>query len=191
MSDLDPRELLDRLATLSRAERRVAGAELGLNPAQLDALAYLERCNKYSDTPAALADFLASSRGTVSQTLLALERKGLIVKTPDPHDGRVWRCALTPEGRAALRTAEDRDPVARQLAQLSSGERAKATALLLPLLRAAQQARGGLSFGVCGSCAHFRTHGRRFQCGLTGEALTSADSRRICREHTPLPAGTG
>ncbi|MBT7692120.1 MAG: MarR family transcriptional regulator [Gemmatimonadales bacterium] len=184
MSELDPKELLDRLATLSRAERRAAGAESGLNAAQLDALAYLDRANKYSDTPAGLADFLASSRGTASQTLLALERKGLINKTPDANDGRVAHCSLTPAGRKALTRAAAGDPIAHELAQLGAPERTQLVALLQPVLRAAQQSRGGLTFGVCRTCTHFQRQGpRRFQCGLTGETLTQADSERICREH--------
>ncbi len=184
MHDLDPRELLDRLATLSRAERRAAGAESGLNTVQLEALGYLARCNKYSDTPAALADFFASSRGTASQTLLALERKGLITKTPDAKDGRVARCALTPAGRKALTQAASHDPVARELEALGEQKRAQLLELLVPLLRAVQRSHQGLTFGVCRTCAHFRPRGKnRYQCGLTGEPLTKADTGRICREH--------
>lgn len=185
MQELTPSELLERLATLSRAERRAAGAELGLNAAQLDALSYLERCNKYSDTPAALADFLCSSRGTVSQTLLALERKGFLTKTPDTADRRSVHCALTSKGRAALAIAAARDPVARGLEQLEKAEQARLASLLLPVLRSAQEAHGRLTFGVCRTCAHFRRRGRRYRCGLTGEPLTAADSERICREHEP------
>jgi len=189
MHEHDPRELLDRLATLSRAERRAASAEADLNAAQLEALTYLDRCNKYSDTPAAMADFFASSRGTASQTLLALERKGLITKTPDANDGRVAHCALTSAGRRALARAAAHDPVAGELEKLGERERGQLVKLLRPLLRAAQQARGGLTFGVCRTCAHFRKRGpRRYQCGLTGEPLTLADSGRICREHDPSPA---
>lgn len=184
MHEQDPRELLDRLATLSRAERRASGAESGLNAVQLEALAYLSRCNKYSDTPAALADFFASSRGTASQTLLALERKGLITKTPDAKDGRVAHCALTQAGRKALSRAAAQDPVARELEHLGEPKRTQLLELLLPLLRAVQQSQDGLTFGVCRTCAHFRPRGQnRYQCGLTGEPLTKADTGRICREH--------
>jgi len=183
MREIDLNELLERLATLSRAERRAAGADLKLNPAQLDALTYLDRCNRYSDTPAALADFLGCSRGTVSQTLLALERKGLIEKTPDSTDGRVVHCSLTAQGKKDLAASAARDPVARGLEQLKKEDRDQVAGLLLPVLRSAQQARGGLTFGVCRTCVHFRRRGRRLHCGLTDEPLTNAESKLICREH--------
>jgi len=181
-------ELLERLATLSRAERRAAGAELKLNPAQLDALTYLSRCNRYSDTPAALADFLGCSRGTVSQTLLALERKGFVEKAPDSADRRVVHCSLTAPGKRALAAAAARDPLARGLEQLSEEDKDRVTDLLLPVLASAQEARGGLTFGLCKTCVHFRRRGRRYQCGLTGEPLTTAESKLICREHQPSGA---
>jgi hypothetical protein len=52
------------------------------------------------------------------------------------------------------------------------------------LLRELQQRRGGRSFGVCVTCAHFcREAEGAFRCGLTTEPLDSADSQKICREH--------
>jgi predicted transcriptional regulator len=73
MTSVSPRaieaaHLIDRLERLTRA-----GEGLGLNPAQWEALRFLARANRFSRSPAAVADYLASTRGTVSQTLIALE----------------------------------------------------------------------------------------------------------------------
>src|SRR5688500_454723 len=92
--------LLTRIANLLRAELRKSAAEHDLALAQLEALHYLRRCNRYSDTPAAVTEFLGATKGTVSQTLLALEDKGLIEKRPDPNDARVVRLKLTRNGKS-------------------------------------------------------------------------------------------
>ena len=75
-------DLLDRLARLHLASRR----DDALNPAQAAALDYLARANRFSRMPSAVADYLAATRGTVSQTLKALAAKGLIVEQADPAD---------------------------------------------------------------------------------------------------------
>ena len=90
-------ELIERMANLLRAEaRRVDGQ---LQPVHLQALAYLARCNRYSDTAGALTEYLGLTKGTVSQTLNVLEREGLIAREEDPADRRRVRLRLTPAGR--------------------------------------------------------------------------------------------
>ncbi|WP_420831674.1 MarR family transcriptional regulator [Bathymodiolus japonicus methanotrophic gill symbiont] len=44
-------------------------------------LEYLSLCNKYSDTPAAIANYLGMTRGTVSQTLIIFEKRAYIKKS--------------------------------------------------------------------------------------------------------------
>ena len=67
-------ELIDRLGRMTRELQYVDG----LNPAQWEALRYLNRANRYSRTPGGVADFLGATKGTISQTVSALESKGLI-----------------------------------------------------------------------------------------------------------------
>ena len=85
--------LLERLARMLLTD----GHSGGLKPAQWEALRYLARANRFSRTPGALASYLGSTKGTVSQTLMALERGGLVVKGTNPGDGRSVRVDLTPE----------------------------------------------------------------------------------------------
>jgi DNA-binding MarR family transcriptional regulator len=172
----DVPELVERLASALRAELRRRAASRGLPAAQLEVLRYLARCNRYSDTPIAVAEFLDTTPGTVSQTLSALERKDLIAKRPDPSDRRKVHCVPTEAGLALLE-----EIVPPELASVDSQE---AAAVLQQLLTALQRARGGRTFGVCATCTHLRRE-PALSCGLTGEALTEADTRRLCREHTP------
>ncbi|MEM7436501.1 MAG: MarR family winged helix-turn-helix transcriptional regulator [Myxococcota bacterium] len=172
---------LTQLGAVLRAEARI---ESGLQPVQVQVLNYLSICNRYSDTPASVADYLGLTKGTVSQTLRVLAEAGLVEKLPDPDDGRVVHLRLTVKGKSTLEGSVP-PPVLRQAVDsLSDGDQRHTLESLRRLLRALQQANEGLSFGVCHSCQHFVREDRgRFRCGLTEEPLTVAESELICREH--------
>lgn len=176
--------LIGSLARLAQAEVRDRALAADLQPVHIVALAYLRDANRYSNTPMALAEFLGSTKGTVSQSLLLLYRKGLVERHADPHDGRVLRLRLSPAGRRLLREADLEAQWSQAVAGLCAAEVAQTERTLQGLLRSLQRRRGGRSFGVCSSCAHFQGHaGASGRCGLTGEALDRADAGRICREH--------
>lgn len=79
-------DLIERLGNLVRADVRAVCHASGVRPVQLEALHYLTQCNRYSDTPQAVAEYLGLTKGTVSQTLKVLEEKGLLKKRSDPGD---------------------------------------------------------------------------------------------------------
>ena len=85
---------LERLARVMRAREH----EGGLNPAQWEALRFLARANRFSDSPMALTRYLGATKGTISQTLMALERKGFITKSLRPGKRKSLRLGLTAEG---------------------------------------------------------------------------------------------
>lgn len=113
-----------------------------------------------------------------------MEANGWVRREGDATDRRIVRLALTRAGRQRLE-ASSADAWQDSLASLSAAERRAAEQSLAGLLRAWQQQRGGRSFGVCASCRHFQSQatGDGHRCGLTGESLSDADSRLICREH--------
>ncbi|MFQ5498485.1 MAG: MarR family winged helix-turn-helix transcriptional regulator, partial [Candidatus Zixiibacteriota bacterium] len=94
--------LLERLANLLRAEERRFGAELGLQPVHIHALSFLARANRYSNTPAAVAEYLGLTKGTVSQTLIVLTQKGLVRNGSNPRDRRRVHFELTKAGKHAF-----------------------------------------------------------------------------------------
>lgn len=174
----------DSLMHLSRLLLAEAREGLsGLQPVQLQALQYLSHCNRYSDTPAAVADFLGATRGTVSQSLRVLEERGLVAKRPDPEDRRVVHLSLTPRGDRLREKAIPPAAVEHAVRILGRRDAEAAETALRELLRALQRARGGASFGVCRTCTHFRREAGGFRCGLTLEPLSLRDSGLLCREH--------
>ena len=177
-------DYLERIANLLRTDTRKAGAGKGLQPVQLEALHYLSGCNRYSNTPAAVADYLGLTKGTVSQTLGVLENAGLIEKRPDLKDRRVVHLRVTALGEAAVGEAIPPKILQAAMALTPESEQDLVLDALERVLRAMQRANQLRTFGVCKTCRHHRlaADGSR-QCGLTGEALSAADAGQICREH--------
>jgi DNA-binding MarR family transcriptional regulator len=172
---------IERVANLLGARARATARAHGVEPIQLDVLHFLARCNRYSDTSKAVTEFFGLTKGTVSQTIAALHRKGLVEKQPDPVDGRRIHLILTRGGERVVREAFPPELLRTVTAPT---DEALVTGLE-DLLRRMQRASGAASFGECQGCAHFRREGdRRFRCGLTGEPLRRVDIEKICLEHT-------
>ena len=178
---------LERMSSLFRAQLREIAVKHGLKLVQLEALLYLSRANRYSDTAGAVGEYLCITKGTASQTIMALERRGLLTKEADADDARVQRCRLTPDGQAIAREAS---PPAF-LASRPNDVLEPAADAAVELLRHLQAANRFRTFGQCRSCAHFEIEGSRFRCGLTKERLTQSDAERLCREHEPRASADG
>ncbi len=174
--------ILERLAALTQQALRESAAPHGLQPVHLLILAYLERANRYSDIPVAIAEYLGLTRGTLSQSLAVLETKGLIERWRDADDGRIQHIRLSEAGRNLL-SASWIERIGGALATLpEAGELERG---LTALLAALQRLNGQHAFGVCRGCAHFQPIGGAVaRCGLTGEALSTEDAGRLCREWT-------
>ena len=175
---------LERLSRLVRASEH----EDGLNPAQWEALRYLARANRFSNSPGALTRYLGATKGTISQTVKALERKGHVMKTERPGEKRSIVLSLTEKGHEAL----VRDPWARLAdgADAIGGKTRRRMVKGLRELLNAELVRGEHpTFGVCATCRYFREKGRSGDpagphlCMLMEEPLSKAESRQICSEH--------
>lgn len=180
MSDTDALAMIGRLARIVTHDGHAAG----LKPAQWEALRYLARANRFSRTPGALTAYLGATKGTVSQTLMALERAGLVRKSSDPADRRSVRLDLTAAGRALL-PQDETLRFAAALAALGESERRALHLGLSALLKARIAADGGRPFGLCRQCRHFRADARgrgQHLCSLLGERLSDEDTALICIE---------
>ncbi len=169
--------LVDRLG---RAVHCLQFAD-GLNPAQWAALRYLGRANRYSRTPTAISDYLGTTRGTMSQTIKALEAKGLIGRETSGRDRRAVLLRLTGAGEAAL----ENDPLhcVASVAGVLGDEMDEASRFLDRVVDCLQAKSGGLSYGVCTDCTHFCRNSFAedvHRCGLIGDPLSVEDSTKIC-----------
>jgi DNA-binding MarR family transcriptional regulator len=182
---LEAAHLIDRIERLARSREQVGD----LNPAQWEALRFLARANRFSRSPAALADYLASTRGTVSRTLASLEAKGYVARSPYVGDGRSVAFALSAEGERAMK----RDPLGllgEDIERAAGSEVGLLRDALRQALQAAIARNRGRAFGVCRTCRHFRAGVRAstrapHHCALLDEPLNENDSRAICAEQAP------
>jgi len=177
--------LIERLGNLLRAEERASGSGAGLLPVHVQMLSYLSVCNRYSDTPAAVTDFVGATKGTSSQSIAVLERKGFLRKRPDSEDGRVIHLDLTAKGKRFVENNFPPPEFGEAVGEMKVGDGQSLARLLTSLLVALQRKNRGRMFGVCHTCRHFRRDGLpgSHQCGLTLEPLTEDESMKICREH--------
>ena len=174
--------LLERLGALIQQSVRDAAAQHGLLPIHIQVLHYLMRANRYSDLPIAIAEYFGITRGTVSQTLAVLERKGLLTKEPDAHHGKRVHLKLTPAGESVL--SESWVEHVEQALGERSIEPTALESTLRNLLSAMQRVNRQRAFGICRQCAHFLTEESGARCGLTLEPLVTEQAVRICREWT-------
>lgn len=179
--------MTDRLSDLlTRTARLIAGDghSAGLKPVQWQALRYLAVANRFSRTPGALTAWLGQTKGTVSQTVGALERKGLVARSEDSEDRRLVRLSLTPAGYGLL--AEAPEAVSDAMtAGLATPERAALESLLARMLTGHLAKRGYRPFGQCVDCRHFErdaADGAPHRCGLLALPLSDADADAICIE---------
>lgn len=176
--------LLERLGRLVRA--REHGSDL--NPAQWEALRYLSRSNRFSNSPAAVTKYLGATKGTVSQTLMALERKGLVEKSPRPGEGRSVILSLTDEGQQKL--AEDPwAHVQKVLENLKPKQAQKLSSGIEILAGKLFKIEDVPTFGACLTCRYFREGGApdevkgKHWCLQFDEPITKSEAQKICASH--------
>jgi DNA-binding MarR family transcriptional regulator len=174
-------EYLDRLGRLTRAFQYSAC----LNPAQWEALRFLSQANRYSRTPGALASFLGTTKGTVSQTLTTLEEKGYIARVRSETDRRCVDLVLTEAGEALMQ----QDPLRELEATVGRLDEAlldQINRMLRDLLQDLQLRSQMRHFGVCRRCDNVVPLDSEsaacggYRCGLTGEPIVEAESGKIC-----------
>ncbi len=175
-------DLIERMSALIRSEERRRCTELGLQPVHLQVMDYLSRCNRYSDTPAALANYLGMTRGTVSQTLVLLEKKGYLKKTADENDKRMVHLSLLAEGDSLMNKASPADLYSQASAIFN--ENINQENVFINALTALQKANKSQSFGLCKTCKYFTETSESYVCNLTKEPLSQNDSEKICQEHS-------
>ena len=171
--------LLDRLSRIIASE----GWEGDLNPAQTAALNYLARANRFSRSPSVVAEYLGATRGTVSQTLKALHRKGLVEESPNPTDKRSISYRLTKSGEELVGRKRQLYEV---LDALSEKDRSDLEAQLGQVVSTALKKRGLTTFGACKSCKHHLVTEKGIHCALLDLPLRPEETEQICVEQTVL-----
>ncbi|WP_431859161.1 MarR family transcriptional regulator [Azospirillum sp.] len=103
------------MAQVLRTTASLAFTE-GLNPAQWSALRYLAQATPSARSVVAFARYHGTTKGTASQTIAALLKKGLLDRSRSERDRRTVNLELTAAGRLVL----EHDPLNELSAAIAS-----------------------------------------------------------------------
>lgn len=184
---------LERLASLNRVEQWRTASAQGLNPTQLMLLNLLGRPGFDDLRVQDIARELGLSQPTVTDSLIALERKGLVARMSDAQDRRAVRNRLTEQGRAALLSLRGGLTLTgKALSGLSPQEQGDLLGLLIKMIRALLDDGQMPMQRMCVTCRHFRpqaspgTDTPHF-CDFVSAPFGSQDLRIDCGEHDAAP----
>lgn len=184
---------LEQLAVLGRARSRRAPGRPGLPPTQAAVLKMLQ-ANPDGLRAQFIAERLAVSPASLSDSLRALEQKGWLQRQPDPADRRARRLRLSAEGQAlARRLAAPEHGLAALMADLDEAD--VGALLRITQLMVAQAQRQGLASGLrtCLGCRFFQPYASGRDdlphiCGFTAQAFGDPQLRMDCLEQQPAQA---
>jgi len=187
MSARETAELLLMVGRLVQFE----GYGGGLSPAQWMALRFFARANSFSRTPSAFAEFQATTRGTASQAIKALEAGGYLVRQRSKADGRSVTLRLNDKGKKALA----RDPfevLVRAVDALDAEEQTAMHDALHQVLTTVAASGARRRFGVCHDCTYrgeiccaSSANQSAPECLLFGVRIDPKDAGLLCVHYQP------
>lgn len=185
------RDGLERVAAVLRADQWSSANTLGLTPTQVHVLAFLAGRNAGGVRVKEIAAHLGVSPPSATDSIAALERKGLVHKALDAGDARAVGVRITSEGRALLQAiGMAASATGTALATLDDAEQAQLLRLLIKLVRSLQIAGAMPVQRLCVTCRHFRPniHADTLNphyCAFVSAAFGDRHLRLDCSEHEP------
>lgn len=182
---------LERIGQAHRVLARREGERHGLSPVQLRLLQRLRR--GAPPRPSALARELGVTPASLSDSIAALERKGLVERRRLESDRRGTVVALSAAGgRLAARLDSVAAPVERAVATLPAAEQLALMRSLFAVIAELQEEGVVTVARMCVSCRHFRPDVHAgpapHHCALLDAPLAEEDLRVDCPEHEPVAA---
>ena len=178
---------LDRLARGQRRHRQAVASEHGLTPLQLELVMTLAAGPPPDPRVGLLARELNVTQPTVTDALLALERKRLLTRHSEASDRRLTTVALTAAGVRlvdALSGADQR--LHDELAALDRSAQETTLEVLLTLIGHLVDTGIVDVARTCFTCRyHEQVEGRGHHCTLLDVDLPPAELRVNCPDHAP------
>lgn len=176
---------LERLSAFARQEAWRAAEAEDLTPTQADVLRLVvDRPDGVR--PSLAAAFVGVSQPTGSDSIAALERKGLVERSADVRDGRATLVRATPAGRVLARRWTN--SYASIVNALSTTDRQALFGAALNAIRSLQRQGAIPAQRMCFSCTNFVENAEPgtatpHYCQLLAEPLRVAELRVDCLEH--------
>jgi len=187
-----PRKLrdgLDRIAAVLRTNQWSAAGASGLNPAQVQALLFIAGRGVAGVRVKEIAAHLGVSQPTASDSVSAIERKGLVTKAADLTDTRAVAIQLSPEGRVVVEALNlAASDVEAAICRLTDDEKTNLLLLQIKIIRELQLASAVPPQRLCVSCRYFEPNihpdaPQPHHCAFVNAAIGDRDLRLDCAEH--------
>jgi DNA-binding MarR family transcriptional regulator len=180
------REGLARMAMVGRVDDWSRAKAASLNPTQLAILTLLDG-RKDGMGVKDIAAHLGVSQPTATDSILSLEKKGLVVKQTSPADKRAVSIMITPDGVAAL-GHEGSDLAERAVSSLDPTEQEDLLLALIKMIRHLQEQNAIPVQRMCVTCRYFGPFAhpgsdQPHHCHLVDAAFGQRALRVDCREH--------
>jgi DNA-binding MarR family transcriptional regulator len=157
----------------------------GLRDREWTALRFLSRANRFSRTPSALAVFMATTRATASQIVMALEQKSYLVRERSQRDKRSVMLCVTPLGEKLLAQHDPVNAVISAVAALAPDDGIKLRGWLQEIVARVDRPDDQTETGCCRDCIFLV---RSSPAACSGKLR--AKSELLCRFHRkPITAG--
>lgn len=183
---------LSKVGVALKSQAWKKAGPLRLTPTQAQVLVLLHR----SPGPLRLsrvAQGLAVTAATVSDTVETLSKKGLIHKTEAPDDNRALALTLTAEGKAeAERLSQWPDVLLEAVSSLEGVEQEVFLRGLIKMIKTLQE-RGQIPVSsMCVTCRYFRPNAHEgsdkpHHCALVDAPFADQHLRLDCPDHVPAP----
>lgn len=183
---------LERIGHVLRLLLWDAVKERGLTPVQAQILLYIRSHGEERRRVSHIAREFGLTPATVSDSVSALETKGLLRRQAWKGDARVATLRLTDAGVAAARELQGwTKPLRESVADLPPGEQEEALLFLMGLIERLQQRRVITVARMCITCRFFRRDEHPgalapHHCALLDKPLAVSDLRVDCPEHAPF-----
>lgn len=181
-------DALDRIARGLRSHRQSVASRVGLTPLQLELLQTIAESPPPRPVIGLLAKELEVTQPTVSDSLLALERKGHVVRRRSGTDQRRTTVELTDSGRELAGEVQRAGEILRtSVAALAGPDQEAVLDILLSLIANLLDAGIIQVARTCRTCRFYEHHnGPDARCALLQIPLAPAALRVNCPEHEPL-----
>ncbi len=182
---------LERLSHVIRTLLWEEAVESRLTPVQIQALIYLSSHQESLCRVNQVAEEFGLTPATVSDTISALENKGLLYRIPWGKDRRVSILRLTEKGQqAAEKASRWNESLLKQIKPFPPQEKQQVLVFLLKLIEALYHTGVINVARICQTCRFFRPYAHPnsyapHHCALMDKPLAESALQVDCPDHKP------
>ncbi len=175
---------LERISEAFRVLLWSESKENSLSPIQIQVLIFLLFHSQKQCRVSYLADEFNMTKATISDSVKALLRKGLVAKLPDELDTRSFSLTLTAAGKTvALKASSFAAAIEGPLSKLPAAQKAVLLNSLLQLIYDLNKAGVITIQRMCFTCTNYQSGNGMHYCKLLQTTLAETELRLDCPEH--------